>query len=101
MTLSDDGTKCNGDDSGKPKQLQHLVFSTEPDAVDCPAGESIQKKIRNSFLGMQWTETTCMDIDECAFDAPCQYKCINKVGGYECICPENYALDEFGQCIGK
>lgn len=54
-----------------------------------------------SYSGLQWLETTCMDIDECAFDAPCQYKCINKVGGYECICPDSYALDEFGQCVGK
>lgn len=84
----DDGTKCQGTKETEIKPLQNLVYSTEPDDVDCPSG-------------LQWTDTTCMDIDECAFDAPCQYKCLNKVGGYECICPENYALDEFGQCIGK
>lgn len=86
LTLSLDGTKCQGVEDSQPKPLKNLVFSTEPDVVDCPDG-------------MQWSETTCMDIDECAFDAPCQYKCINKVGSYECICPEGYALDEFGQCL--
>jgi hypothetical protein len=88
--LSQNGTECEGLESSENKPLQHLVYSTNPDAVDCRSGT-------------QWSKntSTCIDIDECAFDAPCQYKCINKIGNYECICPENYALDEFGQCIGK
>ncbi|KAI6230583.1 Hemicentin-2 [Aphelenchoides fujianensis] len=86
MELSEDGTKCIGLNGSTSSPLQHLTFDTKPGPVDCPAG-------------LQWAETSCMDIDECAFDAPCQYKCLNKQGGYECICPPGYVINELGQCF--
>ncbi|KAI6240753.1 EGF-like domain-containing protein [Aphelenchoides fujianensis] len=86
MELSEDGTKCTGLNGSTSNPLQHLTFDTKPGPVDCPAG-------------LQWAETSCMDIDECAFDAPCQYKCLNKQGGYECICPPGYVINELGQCF--
>ncbi|GMT05475.1 hypothetical protein PENTCL1PPCAC_27649, partial [Pristionchus entomophagus] len=39
----------------------------------------------------------CLDIDECSLDAPCQYKCKNTKGSYECLCPEGYT-EEDGEC---
>uniref|UniRef100_A0A0N5BTT6 Down syndrome cell adhesion molecule-like protein Dscam2 n=1 Tax=Strongyloides papillosus TaxID=174720 RepID=A0A0N5BTT6_STREA len=41
-----------------------------------------------------WNGTICKDIDECSFDAPCQYQCINLPGSYTCGCPDGYRLDE-------
>jgi hypothetical protein len=51
FALSEDGTKCTGLEGSDAQPLQHLSFETEPDEVDCP-------------YGLQWTGTTCMDIDE-------------------------------------
>lgn len=50
---------------------------------------------------MNNANNTCEDINECAFDAPCQYQCINTHGGFYCICPIGYTLNELGQCNGK
>ncbi|KAI6172894.1 EGF-like domain-containing protein [Aphelenchoides besseyi] len=86
LSWNKDRGQCLGLNGSSANSLQHLTFNTEPGPVDCPSG-------------MQWTENTCYDVDECAFDAPCQYKCINKPGSYECICPPGYVIDELGQCI--
>ncbi|KAM0900682.1 hypothetical protein ACQ4PT_020504 [Festuca glaucescens] len=37
----------------------------------------------------------CQDIDECKYDEnnPCSHKCINRVGGFDCLCPMGMAGD--------
>uniref|UniRef100_A0A0N5AL86 EGF-like domain-containing protein n=1 Tax=Syphacia muris TaxID=451379 RepID=A0A0N5AL86_9BILA len=40
------------------------------------------------------------DIDECAFDSPCQYECYNTPGSYYCSCPDGYYLNG-SRCEGK
>lgn len=42
----------------------------------------------------------CEDIDECSYNAPCDYECINLEGGYDCKCPPGYELTEDG-CYGN
>lgn len=68
--------------------LQHMTFDTEPGEADCPEG-------------MEWAGRACADVDECAFDAPCQHRCENRRGSFQCFCPAGYVLDEFGQCLGE
>ncbi len=46
------------------------------------------------------TNLPTLDIDECSFDSPCQYRCENTQGGYECSCPVGYELDD-GKCEGE
>ena len=43
------------------------------------------------------------DIDECANEDMCMYgTCINKPGGYECRCDEQYELIPSGTgCVGQ
>uniref|UniRef100_A0A1I7RWJ1 EGF-like domain-containing protein n=2 Tax=Bursaphelenchus xylophilus TaxID=6326 RepID=A0A1I7RWJ1_BURXY len=86
LELVDNGTRCEGLISNMDTPLQAMTFDTTPNIFECPEG-------------LEWTGTACADIDECAFDAPCQHKCLNHAGGYECYCPEGYILDEFGQCL--
>uniref|UniRef100_A0A0N4ZRH8 protein-tyrosine-phosphatase n=1 Tax=Parastrongyloides trichosuri TaxID=131310 RepID=A0A0N4ZRH8_PARTI len=69
-----------------------LVFDTERPVynIDFNNNLSISKCPSNYW----WNGTICKDIDECSFDAPCQYKCTNLAGGYTCSCPEGYRLNE-------
>uniref|UniRef100_A0A183UU64 EGF-like domain-containing protein n=1 Tax=Toxocara canis TaxID=6265 RepID=A0A183UU64_TOXCA len=48
--------------------------------------------------GYTWNGRICEDIDECAFESPCQFECRNTPGGYQCECPEGYELED-GDCI--
>ncbi|CAJ1068041.1 hemicentin-1 [Xyrichtys novacula] len=35
---------------------------------------------------------TCVDVDECLLRKPCQHKCQNTVGSFQCLCPPGYQL---------
>jgi len=76
-----------GDGAASLKVIPDLSHNTEKSK--CPRG----------FI---WNavEKLCVDVDECAFDAPCQHQCVNKVGGFECRCPSGYVLNEARNCIG-
>ncbi|KAH7713694.1 Hemicentin-1 [Aphelenchoides avenae] len=77
---------CEGLSMNLERPLQVLPFDTEPDKGHCPSGFS-------------WTGSVCEDVDECAFDAPCQHECKNTAGSYLCDCPDGYAVDDDGKCI--
>jgi len=44
----------------------------------------------------------CVDINECENEDMCMYgRCVNKPGGYECICDEEHQLIPTGTgCVG-
>ncbi|TKR80918.1 hypothetical protein L596_014894 [Steinernema carpocapsae] len=77
--------KCHGINAESDRPLQSISFES-PSGGDCPPG-------------FHWTGFVCEDVNECAFDAPCQYECENTVGSYKCYCPEGYLLNENGKCI--
>ncbi|XP_053568163.1 thrombomodulin [Bombina bombina] len=40
----------------------------------------------------------CLDIDECDTEI-CKHTCLNLLGGYQCVCPEGYILQEDTSCL--
>uniref|UniRef100_F1KPK8 Hemicentin-2 n=1 Tax=Ascaris suum TaxID=6253 RepID=F1KPK8_ASCSU len=58
----------------------------------------LDEEERNCPTGYTWNGRICEDVDECAFESPCQFECRNTPGGYQCECPEGYELDD-GDCI--
>lgn len=79
-------TQCQGISMDLKRPVKILAYQTDPES--CPSG-------------FNWNGAVCEDIDECAFDAPCQFYCLNNAGGFACSCPDGYVLNEFGQCLGK
>ncbi|KAI1723402.1 calcium-binding EGF domain-containing protein [Ditylenchus destructor] len=78
---------CQGISMDPMKPLKLFEYSAEPEEGNCPSGFTWNGR-----------ESLCADVDECAFDAPCQYECSNKAGAFECSCPDGYVLNESGQC---
>lgn len=35
----------------------------------------------------------CVDVNECEDPAACSQICLNKVGGFKCLCQEGYLVD--------
>uniref|UniRef100_A0A915CWE3 Uncharacterized protein n=1 Tax=Ditylenchus dipsaci TaxID=166011 RepID=A0A915CWE3_9BILA len=79
---------CQGISMDPLNPLKSMEYSSEPEEGNCPSG-------------FMWDsgQSVCADLDECAFDAPCQFDCTNTAGTYECSCPDGYALNDQGQCI--
>uniref|UniRef100_A0AC34FNE0 EGF-like domain-containing protein n=1 Tax=Panagrolaimus sp. ES5 TaxID=591445 RepID=A0AC34FNE0_9BILA len=77
----------NGTCEGLVVDSEHpfKVLDYSSDAQNCPAGYYFEKG-------------KCLDTDECAFDAPCAYKCTNIPGNYQCECPTGYVVGENGIC---
>nr|XP_023888779.1 putative wall-associated receptor kinase-like 16 [Quercus suber] len=44
------------------------------------------------FEGNAYIENNCSDINECERSNPCNHKCNNFEGGYNCTCPKGYEL---------
>lgn len=84
--LAKNNSECEGISMNLNKPLKHLEYKTGPES--CP----------NGFI---WNGAVCEEIDECAFDAPCQFNCLNNAGSFECSCPNGYVLNELGHCLGK
>uniref|UniRef100_A0A914YG22 EGF-like domain-containing protein n=1 Tax=Panagrolaimus superbus TaxID=310955 RepID=A0A914YG22_9BILA len=78
----------NGTCEGLVVDSEHpvKVLDYSSDAQNCPAGYYFEKG-------------KCEDTDECAFDAPCAYKCTNIPGSYQCECPNGYVVGENGVCV--
>ncbi|KAK0404392.1 hypothetical protein QR680_017436 [Steinernema hermaphroditum] len=76
--------RCLGIGAETERPLKTMAFDA-PSGGDCPPG-------------FHWTGFVCEDVDECAFDAPCQFDCLNTPGSFSCSCPDGYVLDDSGKC---
>ncbi|CAI5454961.1 unnamed protein product [Caenorhabditis angaria] len=99
-------------DSIVEKPITEGQFVDTPDCYDGEIdenGECIEKNGEHHKLkilagndncpsGFSWNTRTgvCEDIDECAFDQPCEFECTNLEGSYKCRCPDGYDLTEDG-----
>uniref|UniRef100_A0A7E4UTJ4 Hemicentin-1 n=1 Tax=Panagrellus redivivus TaxID=6233 RepID=A0A7E4UTJ4_PANRE len=81
--LTNNGTGCKGLVANPVRPLKVLDFAV--DKHNCPPG-------------YYWDKGVCEDIGECEFDAPCEYKCTNLPGSYECECPDGYIVGPTGLC---
>uniref|UniRef100_A0A915CWM9 Uncharacterized protein n=1 Tax=Ditylenchus dipsaci TaxID=166011 RepID=A0A915CWM9_9BILA len=106
-SICEDINECQLDDPCNPPMFcENLLGSFK---CLCPAGfpiandtcQGISMDPLNPLKWFMWDsgQSVCADLDECAFDAPCQFDCTNTAGTYECSCPDGYALNDQGQCI--
>ncbi|WVZ49646.1 hypothetical protein U9M48_000986 [Paspalum notatum var. saurae] len=87
------------------KTCGYACISNNSECVNASGGRGYLCKCAEGFLGNPYAkdEHGCKDIDECKDNItyPCHGNCNNKIGTYDCVCPEGTqgnALN-IGECI--
>ncbi|KAG8378448.1 hypothetical protein BUALT_Bualt08G0138300 [Buddleja alternifolia] len=53
-------------------------------------GYGYRCRCEHGYEGNAYLIGGCRDRDECEVPSPCQYDCVNTVGGFQCPCPKGY-----------
>ncbi|KAM3683003.1 hypothetical protein ACJW31_12G113700 [Castanea mollissima] len=66
--------------------------------VNLTYGAGYRCECKDGYRGNPYLDHGCQDIDECQVKdnntCPSKQKCVNKPGGYDCLCIEGYHLEE-------